>query len=63
MKKKISKKFIKGIGSVRDIYPNKSYPIRSYNADKTTADRLQGDWAMVGKTISKIISYHINGQK
>ena len=63
MKIKLSKKFLKGVGSVMDIYSNKSYSVRSYVPDRTTADRLREDWERVGKTISKVTSYHANGQR
>ncbi len=63
MVKKISRKFLKGVGSVMDIYPNKSYPINSYTPGQTTVDRLRADWVKVGKTISKAINSHSNVQQ
>ena len=56
MVKKISDKFIKGVGSVMDLYPRKSYPMRSYVPGKTDADRLRGDWENVGRSISKAMN-------
>ncbi len=62
MGKKISQNFIKGIGSVMDIYPEKRYLIRSYEPDKATdADRLKGDWIKIGKAISKAAGSHNYG--
>jgi len=63
MVKRISKKYIKGIGSVIDIHPQKSYAIKSYLPDQTSADRLRGDWVRVGKSMSKAINVTTNGQK
>ena len=63
MKIKLSKKFLKGVGSVMDIYPNKSYFVKSYVTDKTTTDRLRGDWEKVGQTILKVTRSHANGHK
>ena len=61
MVKKISKKFIKGAGSVMNISPKKNYPIRSYKPGQDSSDRLKRDWINVGKSISKIIASQTNG--
>lgn len=63
MVKKISRNFIRGVGSVLDIYPNKSYPIKTYIPGQTSTDRLRGDWVRVGQTMSKAISSHKNVQR
>ena len=52
MVNKISKKFIRGMGSVMDIYPRKSYPVRTYPSGKSAAQRLREDWERVGQSIS-----------
>lgn len=63
MVKKISRRFIKGVGSVMDIYPKKRYQVRSYVPGQSAYERLKGDWAMVGKAISKTITSHANGKR
>lgn len=63
MVKNISKQFIKGVGSVMDLYPRKKYPIRSYVPGQSIAERLRGDWERVGMTISKATSSHNNGKR
>lgn len=63
MVKKLSENFIKGVGSTMNIFPRKSYPIKSYVPGQTTADRLRGDWVKVGQAMSKVISSQKNGQR
>lgn len=63
MTKKISIKFIRGVGSVMALYPLKKYPIKSYRANISSADRLKSDWMMVGKTISKVMATQSNGKR
>lgn len=63
MVKKISKKFIQGMGSVIDLYPRKKYPIKSYKPGKSDADRIEGDWIKVGQSISKASSIYSNAKK
>lgn len=50
-----SKSFIRGVGSVMDIYPSKKYVIKSYRGKKTDSQRLTEDWNKVGKTISDVM--------
>ena len=52
---KSSKSFIRGVGSVMDIYPSRKYVIRSYRGKKSDSQRLAGDWHKVGKTISDVM--------
>jgi len=63
MVKKILRQFIKGVGSVMDIYPRKRYHLRSFVPGQSTAERLKGDWTRVGRTISESIASHTHGKK
>ena len=63
MVKKLSQKFVKGVGSVIDIYPAKNYPVKSYIPTRNAADRLRGDWIKVGRTLSKTVTSQTNVQK
>ncbi len=62
MVKKISRKFLQGMGSVINLQPRKSYPIKSYATDQSDADRIRGDWNKVGKSISKVITTCYNAK-
>ncbi len=62
MVKKISRSFMKGVGSVIEISPNKKYPINSYKPGKSSSERLRKDWYNVGKSISRAISITSNGR-
>ena len=63
MVKKITKSFIKGIGSVLDISPQKKYRVRTYLPTQSSKDRLGKDWERVGKAISSSVRLHSNGKK
>jgi len=63
MVEKFSNKFIKGVGSVIDIYPEKGYFIKSYLPGESTSDRIARDWVAVGQTIKKVVSTQSNESK
>ena len=63
MVKKLSNKFIKGVGSVMDIFPYKRYSITSYIPEDRAADMLARDWATVGQTIKKAVSRQSDNAK
>lgn len=63
MKKKLTKSFIRGMGSVIDVMPRKKYNIKTYLPTQTSRARLGRDWERIGETISNSISIQSNAQR
>lgn len=61
MMKISSKYFLKGVGSVVNLRPQKKYTIRPYSPGKSDSDRLRGDWEKVGQSIQKAMTKYANG--
>lgn len=60
MVKMLSKFFLKGMGSVVVLRPQKKYTIKPYSPGKSDADRLRGDWEKVGQSIQKAMTKYAN---
>jgi hypothetical protein len=62
MTKLKTKNFIRGVGSVLDIYPSKGkYSIKRTQRPKNDFEALNRDWRLVGETLSKVMGKHLNG--
>lgn len=60
MRKRSSKYFLKGMGSVVNLRPQKNYTIKPYSPGKSDTDRLRGDWEKVGRSIQKAMTKYAN---
>ena len=57
-----TKGFIRGVGSVLDIYPTKGkYSIKKNHRSKDDLTVLDRDWKVVCETLSKVMGKHLNG--
>lgn len=62
-KRRITNKFIRGVGSVIEIHPRKKYRVPSRPSNRSDAERLSWDWFRVGRDISKAMSSYGNGKE
>ncbi|MCF8092862.1 MAG: hypothetical protein K9K21_12500 [Desulfotignum sp.] len=61
-KRRITRKLIRGVGSVLEIHPRKKYQVPSTD-NRSDAERLSWDWFRVGRDISKAMSSHNHVKK